>query len=480
MKHLYLIIITLAIWGCNTQRPKPVSLEQIDTEEKAGNFTKASYLIDLYIAGNRPSADTIYDLNWRKDKMHRIALDFNKDKEPVMEYIRKYYPDVNDDMLVKWEADKSLEYMVIDGQKRYFSRGASNLFRLDKDAIAKKKEVDKPGTDAKEETLKVHLPEIVSVLGKTGKTQMPPVAMRVKYEVTLKPNAVPEGEVVRCWLPYPREDERRQSEIKLLSVNDDNYIISPSEYAHRTLYMEKVAKKDEPLKFEIEFSYKSAAEWFNLEGKEIKPYDTNSDLYKTYTSERAPHIVFSDSIKAISERIIGNETDPYQKMKKIFTWVDENFPWAGAREYSTIDNIPAYVLANNHGDCGQVTLLFITLARYNGIPARWQSGFMMHPDGLNLHDWSEFYIEGTGWIPMDQSFGINRFTDDEKVRYIYSNGMDAYRWIVNNDYSRPLFPEKIYPRSETVDFQRGELEWKGGNLYFDKWSWDFDVTYTNN
>ena len=104
----------------------------------------------------------------------------------------------------------------------------------------------------------------------------------------------------------------------------------------------------------------------------------------------------------------------------------------------------------------------------------------MHPDGLNLHDWSEFYIEGMGWMPMDQSFGINRFTDDEKVRYIYSNGMDAYRWIVNNDYSQPLFPEKIYPRSETVDFQRGELEWKGGNLYFDKWSWDFDVTYTNN
>jgi transglutaminase-like putative cysteine protease len=243
--------------------------------------------------------------------------------------------------------------------------------------------------------------------------------------------------------------------------------------------MEKTVKKDEPLKFEIEFSYKSAAEWFNLDSKDIRPYDTNSDLYKTYTSEQPPHILFSDSIEAISERIISNETDPYQKMKKIFTWINESFLWAGAREYSTIDNIPAYVLENGHGDCGQVTLLFITLARYNGCPARWQSGFMMHPGSLNLHDWSEFYIEGIGWIPMDQSFGINRFTDDEKVRYIYSNGIDAYRWIVNNDYSQPLFPEKIYPRSETVDFQRGELEWKGGNLYFDKWNWDFNVTYIN-
>jgi len=32
-------------------------------------------------------------------------------------------------------------------------------------------------------------------------------------------------------------------------------------------------------------------------------------------------------------------------------------------------------------------------------------------------------------------------------------------------------------RSETVDFQRGELEWKGGNLYFDKWDYKMEVGY---
>jgi transglutaminase-like putative cysteine protease len=165
-------------------------------------------------------------------------------------------------------------------------------------------------------------------------------------------------------------------------------------------------------------------------------------------------------------------------MKKLFVWVDGNFPWAGAREYSTLGDIPAWVLDNRRGDCGQVTLLLITLARYNGIPARWQSGFMTHPGALNLHDWGEFYIEGAGWIPMDQSFGLNRFSDDDRVRNFYANGIDAWRWTVNNDWSGPLFPAKTYPRSETVDFQRGELEWRGGNLYFDKWSWNFDVTYT--
>ena len=41
----------------------------------------------------------------------------------------------------------------------------------------------------------------------------------------------------------------------------------------------------------------------------------------------------------------------------------------------------------------------------------------------------------------------------------------------------PLYPAKRFPRSETVDFQRGEVEWKGGNLYFDKWSWNIKVDY---
>jgi len=45
------------------------------------------------------------------------------------------------------------------------------------------------------------------------------------------------------------------------------------------------------------------------------------------------------------------------------------------------------------------------------------------------------------------------------VKYFYLGGIDAYRLIVNDDYSRDLYPAKIYPRSETVDFQR--VNWNG-------------------
>ena len=113
-----------------------------------------------------------------------------------------------------------------------------------------------------------------------------------------------------------------------------------------------------------------------------------------------------EAVKKLSETIIGDEKHPYEQAKKLFVWLRTNYPWASAREYSTIDHISDYVIANKHGDCGQLSLLFITLCRYNGIPARWQSGFMLYPNGKNLHDWAEIYFEGIGWIPVDSSFGL--------------------------------------------------------------------------
>ena len=52
----------------------------------------------------------------------------------------------------------------------------------------------------------------------------------------------------------------------------------------------------------------------------------------------------------------------------------------------------------------------------------------------------------------------------------YLSGMDLYRMASNEGTGDVLDPEKTFIRSETVDFQPGEVEWKGGNLFYDKWN----------
>jgi hypothetical protein len=73
---------------------------------------------------------------------------------------------------------------------------------------------------------------------------------------------------------------------------------------------------------------------------------------------------------------------------------------------------------------------------------------------------------------MDVTFG-RLGTDDPALDTFYFGSLDAYRLAFNDDYSQPLYPAKQHFRSETVDSQRGEVEWRGGNLYFDSWDYEF-------
>lgn len=457
----------------NAAQTKYLEINQL---VQSGEFSSASKMIDEKLQSGNLNSDEIFELQFEKERLDRIKKDFNKTADDILNFVKRYYPNATEKDLEKWEQDGTLEYKIIDGKKWYFSRAASNLFRINKEAKKQKEFVDGYQKDRLDAFLESYLPKVLDESANAQEYLVKPVTFKLNYTITVKPNVVPDGEIIKCWLPFPREGHLRQTEIKLLSTNADEYVIADNKNPQRTIYMQQAAQKDIPTVFNIQLEVKNYNEVNFIEPNLIKPYDKNSELYKTFTAERPPHIVFTDKIKSLSKEIVGDEKNPYLIAKKIFTWISENIPWAGAREYSTIENISDYCITNKHGDCGIKTLLFMTLCRYNGIPIKWQSGWMLHPGEVNLHDWSEVYFEGYGWVPADQSFGLTD-SQDEDVKYYFLGSTDPYHLIVNDDYSSILFPEKTFPRSETVDFQRGELEWRGGNIYFDKWNYDMVVQY---
>jgi len=470
MKTIILIVMITSFVSAQ------IRYEDINQLVQSGEFKKASTLIDEKLKSNHLSSDEIFELQFEKERLDRIKKDFNKTAEDVLKIVNKYYPDAKEKNLEKWEKDGSLEFKVLDGKKWYFSRAASNLFRINKDAKKQKEKVDGFQKDPLDTFLEEYIPKVLDESANAQESLVKPVTFKLNYTITVDANAVPDGEIIKCWLPFPREGHQRQVGVKLLAVNNDEYVIANNDNPQRTLFMQKLAMKDQPTIFNMVLEVINYNEANLILPGLIKPYNKESGIYKTYTAERPPHIVFTDKIKNLSKEIVGDEKNPYLISKKIFTWISDNIPWAGAREYSTIENISDYCLTRKHGDCGIKTLLFMTLCRYNGIPAKWQSGWMLQPGEVNLHDWSEVYFEGYGWVPVDQSFGLVE-SKNEDEKYFFLGSTDPYHLIVNDDYSKPLFPAKIFPRSETVDFQRGELEWRGGNLYFDKWDYHMDVEY---
>ena len=426
--------------------------------------------------------------SWERDLSQRLAVDFCRTRAEMKEYIQKYVPDVTEEQIDAWTESGKLESMEIGKRTMYFRNAAPNLFRLVPELKAIKDSVDNVGTELSGHQAidAVTIPEIMAEVSENLKdSQTPedylalPKRMRVRFSLTVPVNTLRPGKTIRCWLPYPRTDVARQTDVKFIEAGVDStaypmdrIIFSDPSCAHSSLYMEAKTNRYRDLTFYEVFEYTSYGEWHPIDPDLVLPYDTTTDEYKEYTSEREKHVIFTDRIKAVADSLSAGIENPYLQAKAFYTWIDENFPWAYAREYSTMENIPEYVLSNGHGDCGMKTLLLMTLCRYKGIPIRWQSGLMMHPGSKNLHDWAEIYFEGYGWAPVDQSFGITPYGG-----YFFLGGIEPYRLIVNSDFGREFSPAKQYPRSETVDFQRGEVEWEGGNLYFNQWDYDFKIEY---
>ncbi|KPK87907.1 MAG: hypothetical protein AMS27_01095 [Bacteroides sp. SM23_62_1] len=411
-------------------------------------------------------------MNDQLDLMSRIRKDFSLSGDEIKDKLLPYFPQLNDSMLRKWENEKSLEMRIIDDERKYFRHAHYNLFRLNKEAKKRKIEVDGEGVNVLNNFYTGYVNSIIEQVKRSNKNTVDEKKFQVQYTIKLKPGVVPAGETVQCWLPYPRIHGQRQPEVTLVSLNTEQYQVAPAEKLQRTIYMEKTVQKDSITTFQVTFEVKTAAQWFDINPETVSPYNKTSQVFREFTRERPPHIVFTDEIRELSQRIVGDEDNPVRIVRKIYQWIDENIPWASALEYSTVPCIPAYVLENRHGDCGMQSLLFITLARYNDIPAKWQSGWYFFPVQTNMHDWAEVYYEGVGWVPVDQSFGLLD-SEDEQIRWFYTQGIDPFRLIINDDWGRELFPPKKFLRSETVDFQRGELEWSGGNLYFDQWDYSF-------
>lgn len=419
----------------------------------------------------------LYTADSIKQIAERIKVDFSVKEKQVITQIEKSDGPVSSEEWSDWERKGWLEWRMIDGEKRYFNRAASNLLLLKKFHEQKGERIKETGSDPDMMFRLKHTEQVFNGSDDQGNPVLP-VKMEVTYTITVDPDAVPEGEMLRCWLPWPKEYNPRQKEVKLLSTSNPEYIIAPDSAVHSTIYLEERSKRGVPTVFEISFAYVSGAQHFNLSEIKILPYDKTSNIYKKYTSEQVPHICFTDNVKRLADSISGIDNNPASIVSKIYFWFKDKIPWAGALEYSIIPNIPEYVIKNARGDCGMQTFLFISILRYKGIPVRWQSGWMMPPDNKNLHDWCEVYYEGTGWVPVDVSYDLQNSVNIQ-IRDFYLSGIDSYRLIVNDGIAEPLHPGKQHLRSEPYDFQRGEVEWKGGNLYFDKWDYNMKIRYIN-
>ncbi|MDK2973534.1 MAG: hypothetical protein PWP23_3289 [Candidatus Sumerlaeota bacterium] len=458
--------------------------QELTALQEAGRFSEADAMARKLL--NESAGDFTTEqrraLEFEVERVRRTRMDYTVTEQELIDLIRERIPDLTDEEFHAWDKEGRFDVRVIDGQKLYMNSSRANLFYRYPE-LKKRRTGNSIGTWRKfiwecyEQTRAQH--------DGTGALTVEPEKFELTMTITVDAGAVPAGETIRCWMPYGQQFES-QSSVELLSASPAPAWINNPTYPMRSLYFEQPSKGAEPTVFQAAFTTALAPRYSPVDPEKVTRATRESFAeFDWFTREQPPHIRFTDEFRALEKEIASGETNPYLRARKYYDWMCDNIVYSFAREYSTLDNISDYVRANGYGDCGQLTLMFMTLCRLGGIPARWQSGWIIYPMDKNLHDWCEIYIEPYGWIPVDVNYGIIFEQVDEQLtaeqcaelQDYYFGGLDAFRFIVNRDHGYPHYPEKVDFRSDTVDFQRGELEAGGRNLYFDQFSYNLDVKY---
>jgi transglutaminase-like putative cysteine protease len=465
MKFIFFSLLLLL----QTAAIRAATVEEITQLVTDGHWQQARQEITTELTQTNLDFQTREGFLFQQDRMTRMHLDFDKTREQALAQARAVVPTITDDQFTAWEKAGAVEFMDVDGTRWYYDGAGRNLFRINPEAGALKAAAHRNDDDL------YRLNDIKSFIADYDKTGSPlhsPHTWRVTYGLTVKPDMVPAGEIIRAWLPLAHVASRQQN-IRVVSTDPPRYIQSDTNGGLSSVYLEKPSLGGQPTKFKVVFDVTTAAFYQPIDPARVQPADPNDPTLAHFMGEEPPEIVFTDQIKKISREAVGNETNPYLKARKLFEWVNVHVPWTTAREYSTIECLPKYALAVGHGDCGIKSMTFMTLCRYNGIPARWESGWTTDPV-KDMHDWCEIYLAPYGWVPADVTYGMVNSTDDRE-KWFYLGGIDGLRLFLNTDYNQPLYPAKNFYRSEILDFQRGEAEWRGGNLYFNQWTWDFNT-----
>lgn len=396
--------------------------------------------------------------------IQHISSSYNLTEDELLSDIRKMIEDFSDEDFVTLRNLGWLDSMRINGRRMYFEDTMASLLKANPEFAAR---AGKP--------LNPHRPlldEAIAYLKQHGELRM---HMELTSTLRIKDKDFTSGTHYCVHLPLP-SPAVQQREVHLLDINPTPRQIARESAPQRTAYFEETLNENKP--FEAKSSYVQKLIYCDpvndANPKIIYPdakLPVRADL-----EPQAPHIMFTPYLVSLAKELIGDEIVPVRQAKRIYDFITGSVLYSYVRPYQLIKNGAEYAAVNLRGDCGLQALLFITLCRICGIPARWQSGLYAAPGDEGGHDWAWFYTEVWGWLPADCSFGgAGRRSGSEERREFYFGNLDPYRAVFNHQYMGEFEQNRQWPRNDPYDNQSGETETRDANLKYGQYRTHHDV-----
>ena len=442
-------------FSCEELKNLAVELpDEVSRYKAAGDFEEAGKAIDRWL--EKPVGGAMKTrLCYEKYIIQELPKEFPDTEEEVIRKFREKLPDFSMEDLRRAEEENLTEWILVDGKRHYIHSLVRNL--TDKEPeIRRRLGLEKEVTEEEQ-----YQQDAIREMQEKGEKT---VRIRLKTSIRLKDESFEPGMKLRAHLPLPAELSQT-SAVKILDHAEGKVTVDAPDALWRSICFEDTLKENRT--FFVEYEYTVRADYVDLwkdeDGAGKKSCDGEQKGFReelaSCLTEQYPHIRFTPYLRALAAEIVGDEKRPVEIARRIYDYITKNVQYSYMRTYSLMTCIPEYCAKNLRGDCGVQALLFITLCRIAGVPARWESGLYSNPGYVGAHDWAMFYAEPYGWLYADPSLGGSGYAEgDENRRRFYFGNLEPFRMAANHEFQQKFAVKKDFLPIDTCDNQLGEME----------------------
>ncbi len=280
-----------------------------------------------------------------------------------------------------------------------------------------------------------------AALGATSKAR----SFQFTYEFVIRD--VPAGtKRLRLWIPVASSDSNQRVTLKQKQSPVVLRLTRDSEYGDRMLY----GVIDHPTQAEYRFSlsYEVTRREFSKGGYQALLHPNSSDAPQKAPVELARYleadqlVPVDGKMKSLADINTQGKSGEIEKAYALYDYVFHTLRYdKSGTGWGRGDSL--WVCDSKHGNCTDFHSLFISLARAERIPARFEIGFPLpanaHEGAVpGYHCWAEFYVKETGWVPVDIS---EAWKDPAKHDYFFGT-LDSNRLQFSMGRDLTLVPKQ--------------------------------------
>jgi uncharacterized protein (TIGR03000 family) len=242
------------------------------------------------------------------------------------------------------------------------------------------------------------------------------------------------GEKARVWLPIPPTNEDQAVKLVSQDLPANTKEGKDALYGNAMVYFEAAADKDGTMPFSRTYRVTR----HEVKGMEKSPAD--DAIVERYLEPDKLVPIKGKPLDLLKDKELPK--DQTATAKVLYDLVNGHMKYdKSGTGWGRGDSV--WACDSKHGNCTDFHSLFISLARANKIPAKFEIGFPLpekHGDGEvpGYHCWAKFRPEGKGWLAVD----ISEANKNPNLKEYYFGNLTADRVVFSTGRDITLSPKQ--------------------------------------